>query len=125
MPTTSNSLPPTSRMTIAAINPRILVAASLDEPKSTRTGPRSSPVFRTSERNSWQPVAIETWSGARSTGTGHYSDGALFAMCGVIVATIREDRIASARLYVEPVEQRDEDIGAAVEQLYRPPRQDS
>ncbi len=56
---------------------------------------------------------------------GHYGDGAVFAMCGVIIATIREDRIASARLYVEPVERRDEDIGAAVEQLYRPPPQDS
>ena len=56
---------------------------------------------------------------------GHHSDGAVFAMCGVIIATIRDDRIASARLYVEPVEQRDEDIGAAVEQLYRPPRQES
>lgn len=56
---------------------------------------------------------------------GHYGDGAVFAMRGVIVATIREDRIASARLYVEPVEQSDEDIAAAVEHLYRPPRQDS
>ena len=56
---------------------------------------------------------------------GHHSDGAVFAMCGVIIATVRDERIASARLYVEPVEQRDEDIGAAVQQLYRPPRQDS
>jgi ketosteroid isomerase-like protein len=56
---------------------------------------------------------------------GHHSDGAVFAMCGVIIATIRDDRIASARLYVEPVEQRDEDIGAAVEHLYRPPGKDS
>lgn len=56
---------------------------------------------------------------------GHHSDGAVFAMRGVIIATVREELIASARLYVEPVERRDEDIGAAVEQLYRPPRQDS
>ena len=56
---------------------------------------------------------------------GHHTDGAVFAMCGVIIATIRDDRIASARLYGEPVEQSDEDNGAAVEQLYGPPRQDS
>jgi len=45
-------------------------------------------------------------------------------MCGVIIATIRDDRIAAARLYVEPVEHIEEDIDAAVEELYRPPRQD-
>ncbi len=56
---------------------------------------------------------------------GHHGDGAVFAMRGVLVATIRDGQIASTRLYVEPVEQRDEDIEAAVEQLYRPPRQDS
>jgi hypothetical protein len=55
---------------------------------------------------------------------GHHTDGAVFAMTGVIIATIRDEHIASARLYVEPVEQRDEDIEAAVEQLYRPPRRD-
>jgi len=56
---------------------------------------------------------------------GHHTDGSGFAMRGVIVATIRDDRIAAARLYVEPVEQIDEDIDAAVEQLYRPPHQDA
>jgi len=56
---------------------------------------------------------------------GHHTDGSDFAMCGVIIATIRGDRIAAARLYVEPVEATDEDIEAAVEQLYRPPGQDS
>lgn len=56
---------------------------------------------------------------------GHHSDGAVFAMRGVIIATVRDDLIAAARLYVEPVEQRDEDIGAAVERLYRPPQRDS
>jgi hypothetical protein len=45
-------------------------------------------------------------------------------MCGVIIATIRDDRIAAARLYVEPVESIEEDIDAAVEQLYRPPHHD-
>lgn len=56
---------------------------------------------------------------------GHHTDGADFAMCGVIIATIRDDRIAAARLYVEPVEDSGEDIDASVEQLYRPPDGDS
>lgn len=56
---------------------------------------------------------------------GHHTDGSGFAMCGVIIATIRDDRIAAARLYVEPVEHGEEGIDAAVEQLYRPPDQDS
>ena len=52
---------------------------------------------------------------------GHHVDGSVFAMCGVIIATVRGGRIAAARLYVEPVEQQDRDIRAAVEELYRPP----
>jgi len=56
---------------------------------------------------------------------GHHTDGSEFAMCGVIIATIRDGRIASARLYVEPVDDIGEDIDTAVEQLYRPPDQDS
>jgi len=52
---------------------------------------------------------------------GHYADGSTFAMRGVIIVTIREDRIAAGRLYVEPVESSGEDIDAAVEQLYQPP----
>ena len=52
---------------------------------------------------------------------GHHTDGSGFAMCGVIIATIRDGRIAAARLYVEPVEVAEEDIAAAVEQLYQPP----
>ena len=56
---------------------------------------------------------------------GHHTDGSGFAMCGVIIATIRDDRIAAARLYVEPVEDIAEDIDTAVQQLYRPPTRDS
>jgi ketosteroid isomerase-like protein len=56
---------------------------------------------------------------------GHHTDGSPFAMRGVVIATIREDRIAEARLYVEPVEQIGADIDAAVDQLYRPPRPES
>lgn len=55
---------------------------------------------------------------------GHHTDGSPFAMRGVIIATIREDRIAAGRLYVEPVERSGADIDAAVQQLYRSPDQD-
>jgi ketosteroid isomerase-like protein len=55
---------------------------------------------------------------------GHHTDGSPFAMRGVIIATIRDDRIAEGRLYVEPVEHSGADIDASVEQLYRPPRED-
>ena len=56
---------------------------------------------------------------------GHYGDGSPFAMRGVIIATIRDEQIAAARLYVEPVAGREEDIEEAVEHLYRPPRDDT
>jgi ketosteroid isomerase-like protein len=52
---------------------------------------------------------------------GHHTDGSPFAMRGVVIVTIRDDRIAAGRLYVEPVEGSGDDIDAAVEQLYRPP----
>jgi hypothetical protein len=46
-------------------------------------------------------------------------------MRGVLILTIRDDRIAAGRLYVEPVERSGEDIDSAVEELYRPPRTES
>lgn len=52
---------------------------------------------------------------------GRHTDGTPFAMRGVIIATVRDDEIAEARLYMEPVDHEAEDIAAAVEQLYRPP----
>ncbi|MEQ6901348.1 nuclear transport factor 2 family protein [Nocardioides sp. YIM 152588] len=52
---------------------------------------------------------------------GHHVDGAVFEMRGVIIATIRDDRIAKARLFVDAVERSGSDIEAAVEQSYRPP----
>jgi ketosteroid isomerase-like protein len=55
---------------------------------------------------------------------GHHTDGSPFAMRGVIIATIRDDRIAEARLYIEPVEDSGADIDESVEQLYRPPHED-
>lgn len=51
---------------------------------------------------------------------GHHIDGSPFAMRGVIVATVRDGLIASARLFVEPVEE-DTDIAEAVDDLYGPP----
>ncbi len=53
--------------------------------------------------------------------SGHYVDGSPFAMRGVIIATVRDDQIEAARLYVEPVEHSGPDIDAAVRDLYRPP----
>jgi hypothetical protein len=55
---------------------------------------------------------------------GHHTDGSTFAMRGVIILTIHDDRIAAGRLYVEPVEDSDGDIEASVEELYRPPHED-
>lgn len=52
---------------------------------------------------------------------GHHADGSRFGMRGVIIATIRDDLVAAARLYVEPVEDDGEDIATAVDELYRPP----
>jgi ketosteroid isomerase-like protein len=54
---------------------------------------------------------------------GHRTDGSPFAMRGVIIATIRDDRIAEGRLYIEPVEHDGADIEAAVQRMYRPPHE--
>ncbi len=59
------------------------------------------------------------WSEMRWQGT--YRDGAPFLMRGVIVIGLRDDEIAWARLYMEPVEEGGTDIDAAVQELYRPP----
>jgi ketosteroid isomerase-like protein len=59
------------------------------------------------------------WSEMRWQGT--YRDGSPFLMRGVIVIGVRDDRIAWARLYMEPVEEGGTDIDAAVQELYRPP----
>jgi len=54
--------------------------------------------------------------------SGHHTDGSPYAACGVIIAIIRDDHIASARLYVESIESDDAGIDAVVERLFRPPR---
>ena len=52
---------------------------------------------------------------------GTYTDGSSFGMRGVIVAGIRHDQIAWARLYMEPVEQGGAGIDEMVQETYRPP----
>jgi ketosteroid isomerase-like protein len=52
---------------------------------------------------------------------GRHADGSSFAMRGVIIAVVRDDLIASARLYMEPVDEVEEDIDAAVRRVFRPP----
>ena len=52
------------------------------------------------------------WTAWRYTGT--QSDGSRFEIAGVIIAGLRDDRIARARLYVEPIEQAGAGIEAAV-----------
>jgi ketosteroid isomerase-like protein len=51
---------------------------------------------------------------------GTYTDGSPFAMLGVIVAGVRDDRIAWGRLYMEPIEQGGADIDEMVQEAYRP-----
>ena len=51
---------------------------------------------------------------------GTYRDGSPFLVGGVIVLGLRDDRVAWARLYMEPVEQDGGDINAAVQQMYKP-----
>jgi ketosteroid isomerase-like protein len=60
------------------------------------------------------------WSEMRWQGT--YRDGTPFLMRGVTVMGVRDDKIAWARLYMEPVEEGGADIDAAVQELYRPPQ---
>jgi ketosteroid isomerase-like protein len=52
---------------------------------------------------------------------GRHLDGSAFAMRGVTIFVVRNDLIAAARLYMEPVDTANEDIEAAVQELYKPP----
>jgi ketosteroid isomerase-like protein len=60
-------------------------------------------------------VGDTAWSEWRWQGT--QTDGTRLDMAGVIVLGIRDDRIARARLYVEPVEQAGAGIDAAVRDM--------
>lgn len=48
---------------------------------------------------------------------GRRRDGAAFLMRGVVIFAVREGRIASARFYLEPVEETSGDVTAAVSQV--------
>jgi SnoaL-like domain len=52
---------------------------------------------------------------------GRHPDGTLFAMRGVTLLVVRDGLIAEGRLYMEPVDETEADIDAAVQELYRPP----
>ncbi len=53
--------------------------------------------------------------------TGTRLDGTAHAMAGVIIFTVSEDQITSARFYLEPVEHTSGDASAAVERAVRAP----
>ena len=55
---------------------------------------------------------------------GQHLDRSPFAMTGITVMVIRDDLIAEARLYMEPVDTASGDIDAAVQELYKPPSAD-
>lgn len=55
------------------------------------------------------------WSEWRWTGTRQ--DGGLLDMAGVIIAGVRDGRIAWGRLYVEPVQAAEETIDEAVQRM--------
>jgi ketosteroid isomerase-like protein len=52
---------------------------------------------------------------------GHHADGAPFAMRGITILVVRDGLIGEARLYVEPVDEHEQGIDAAVRALYKPP----
>jgi len=49
--------------------------------------------------------------------SGTRQDGAAFAMRGVVIFAVRESKIASARFYLEPVEETSGDVNAAVSRM--------
>ena len=71
------------------------------------------------ERVASVAAADTVWIELRWRGT--HRDGSPFLMGGVTVLGLQDDRVAWARLYMEPVEVGGTDIEAAVRDLYRPP----
>jgi hypothetical protein len=57
-------------------------------------------------------VGTEVWSEWQMDGTRR--DGATHAMAGVIIFGVANDRISSARFYLEPVETSTGDVSAAI-----------
>jgi ketosteroid isomerase-like protein len=62
----------------------------------------------------------QVWTEWEMNGTRR--DGAPHAMAGVIIFRVEDDRIVSARFYLEPVETTSGDMDAAVQQLTRDSR---
>lgn len=52
---------------------------------------------------------------------GHHADGSSFAMRGITILVMGGGLVTEARLYMEPVDLGGGDIGAAVQELYKPP----
>ena len=52
---------------------------------------------------------------------GHHADGSPFDMRGVTIFLVRDGLVIEGRLYMEPVEVDGADIGASVQELYKPP----
>ena len=69
-------------------------------------------LLRSADGDGW------TWTEWRWWGT--HSDGSPFAMAGVILLDVVDDRIRAARLYMDPVDPAGDDIEASVRTLYRP-----
>lgn len=63
-------------------------------------------------------VNDRVWTEWEMTGTRH--DGAPHSMAGVVIFTVYEDRITSARFYLEPVEASSGDVNAAIERTVGP-----
>jgi hypothetical protein len=67
----------------------------------------------------WTDDGEWTWTEWRWSGT--HTDGAPFAMAGVIVFRIVDGAIGAGRLYMEPVRTQDEGIDDSNRALFRPP----
>jgi ketosteroid isomerase-like protein len=72
----------------------------------------------TAELVSWTVHGDTEWGEWDWRGT--HPDGSPFAMRGVTILVVRDELIAEARLYLEPVDATGEDIDAAVRELYKP-----
>ena len=114
--TTSTRSWRSSPRTTTASSRAILIGRFAAAIRSAPTGRRRS---RASDfRADLLATAVEgdgVWSEWRWRGT--HADGSRLEMAGVIIFGVRADRIAWARLYVEPVEQAGEGIAAAVRDM--------
>ena len=56
--------------------------------------------------------------------SGTHTDGTPFAMCGVTVMGVKDQRIVWGRLYMDVIERNGADIDQMVRDTYRPPDHD-